>query len=184
MAKIRRFFSPVGTFGAKRSTKRDFFLLLPRRMLLLRGRPVRALSAPLSEGTIEEGVCFALLCYAMLCFALCTLGRFFAVFRQKCSRFALFCYIYADKCNIFICRNELQRLVMKRDCRRVPAAPDRHRSLLLQALPSVGSDTGVCRLGCQCLSAQVPMSVVLRTGVLHGRHREALHREEHDDAEG
>ena len=153
-------------------------------MLLLRGRPVRALSAPLSEGTIEEGVCFALLCYAMLCFALCTLGRFFAVFRQKCFRFALFCYNYADNCNIFICRNGLRRLVVKRDCHRVSAAPDRPQPLSRQALPSVGSDTSVCRLRCRCLSVQAPVSVALCVGVLHGRHREALHREEHDDAGG
>ena len=104
---------------------------------------------------------FALLYYAMLCFALCTLGRFFAVFRQKCFRFALFCYNYADNCNIFICRNGLRRLVVKRDCRRVSAAPDRHRPLSRQALPSVGSDTGVCRLRCRCLSVQAPVSVAL-----------------------
>ena len=71
-------------------------------MSLLRGHLVRALSIPVSGGTIEEGVCFSLLCYAFLCYALCTLGRFSAVFSLKCVRFVLFRCIYAAGCCISV----------------------------------------------------------------------------------
>ena len=63
-------------------------LLLPRKKSLLRGRPVRALSAPLSEGTIEEGVCFALLCYALLCFVY--FGTVFRCFQTELFPFGPF----------------------------------------------------------------------------------------------